>query len=143
MPFPATEEQIAAAERELGVTFPDDLRARLLADNGGDVAVDDWPEVLTLYPVWDDSDRARIRRTANHVVRENRPEMLGELRELDAFPADAIAIGASGGGDLLVLLADGRYAIWDHEPAELLDASVIWLFPGDHLPPHLVDEYEP
>jgi hypothetical protein len=133
MAFPVSEERIAAAEAELGVRLPDDLRARLRADNHGYVAVEDWPEVWNLFPVWDDSDRSRIRRTAEHIVRANRADRLEGARSRGELPADALAFAADDGGNLLVATGGG-YAIWVGATGELLDATVVWLLPGDELP---------
>jgi hypothetical protein len=122
--FSTTEEQIDAAERELGTSFPAELRERLQVENGGEIAVADWPELWQLFPVRDDSDKRRIKRSANHIVREN--ESLADLRDHGELPADAIAVATNGGGDLLVLTSEGSFAVWDHETAELEAASVVW-----------------
>jgi hypothetical protein len=136
MAFPVSEERIAAAEQELGARFPEDLRARLQADNHGYVAVGDWPEVWNLFPVWDDSDRSRIRRTGEHIVRENRAEWLEKARASGDFPADGLAFAADAGGNLLVATG-GRCAMWIGATGELHDATVVWMFPGDELPPYV------
>ncbi len=59
----------------------------------------------------DDSDRKRLSRTANDIVRETEA-----AREWDEFPADVVAIAGDGSGDALVLLpgSDEIY-IWSHE----------------------------
>ena len=56
-----------------------------------------------LHPVFDDSDRKRMGRTANHLVRET-----AVARGWSGFPAEAIAIGANGSGDRLVLMPAGE-----------------------------------
>jgi hypothetical protein len=58
---------------------------------------------------------------APHIVRET-----ASAKEWPDFPGDALAIGANGGGDVLVLLPDpaqDRYGDcvywWDHETGDL------------------------
>ncbi|WP_156028343.1 SMI1/KNR4 family protein [Candidatus Solirubrobacter pratensis] len=43
MPTPTGPERIAAAERELGFALPASLTAPLLAGNGGELLVPDYP----------------------------------------------------------------------------------------------------
>ncbi len=131
---------VARAEQELGKRLPPELRKRLLANNGGDVAVEPWPELWTLYPVLDDSDRRGLRRTASHIVREQARH--AELHRGDV-PERATVIAENAGGDLLLLLVAGGYAVWDHETAELdEDLTIIWMMPGDDPPSHLdPDDY--
>ena len=129
MAFPASEELVAQAERELGRDLPDELRRRLIENNGGEIAVVPWPDVWSLYPVRDDTDRRRLARTASHIVRQHTE--LAELREAGDLPDDAIAIAENAGGDLLLRLASESFAVWDHETAELdEDVSVTWTTPG-------------
>ena len=114
MPFPVDEAHLQTAERELGRTFPEPLRTRLLRRNGGEIYEADDPDedcVWWLHPVFDTSSHERIRRTANHVVRETQ-----SAREWSGFPPEAIAIGEDGNGNHLVLLpgSDEIYR-WDHE----------------------------
>jgi hypothetical protein len=88
----------------------------MVHENGGSVegAGDEWD----LHPLLDTSDRKRLARTCNDVVRES-----GVARDWVAFPSDAIAIGANGSGDRLVLLPSsddpsqfGEQVLWwDHE----------------------------
>nr|WP_254507336.1 SMI1/KNR4 family protein [Anatilimnocola floriformis] len=88
-------------------------------NNGGQITVgsDYW----FLHPIFDDSDRARLKRTCNDIVRET-----AAARDRPDFPAAALTIGNNGCGDELILLPDddsGRYAEvvywWDHETGEL------------------------
>jgi hypothetical protein len=124
MPFPTEERYIRDAELKLGVSFPPSLRARLLVANGGEVEVDD--DTWQLHPVFDATDRTRIKRTANHIVRET-----ASAREWSGFPPDAVAIGNNGTGDRLVLQPspnDPRSLgetvfFWDHETGELTEAA--------------------
>jgi hypothetical protein len=113
MPFPVLEAQIARAEGELGRRLPEPLRQRLLTDNGGEITVagDNWQ----LFPIFDDSDRKRISRTANHIIRET-----AEARKWRGFPSGAIAVGANDMGELLVLLRNSDLIfVWYHETGEL------------------------
>jgi hypothetical protein len=119
--FPVDEERVAAAEEALGRPLPAGLRERLLRDNGGEVIVEGYPgdAEWQLHPVWDDGDRKRMGRTANHLVRET--EEHGEL------PDGAVVVGANGTGDLLVLPAgDDEPAWWDHETGELHAVRTDW-----------------
>jgi hypothetical protein len=119
---------IGRAEQALGRRLPAAWRQRLLQANGGSLEIDE--EDWELYPVLDDSDQRRLKRTCNHIVRETE-----EARKWPHFPADAAAVGANGMGDLLVLLPDANddafedvVYVWRHEDgtteiAEDLDAS--------------------
>ena len=69
MPYPASNDLIFAAEAQLGRSLPSDHRARLGADNGGEIEARD--DTWQLFPVWDPTDRRTQGRTANHIVREN------------------------------------------------------------------------
>ena len=91
-----------------------------MIENGG--AVCGQPDVWMLYPIFDSSDKKRLKRTCNDVIRETQ-----NAREWAGFPDDAVAIASNGGGDQLVLLR-AKHATemlaeevywWDHETAEL------------------------
>ena len=119
MPFPVDPKFIQRAAERLGVRLPASYVARLTRENGGELIAGDadWQ----LYPVFDDSDRTRIKRTCNHVVRET---MLARTRP--DLPTTAIAIGEDGGGNHLVLLSDpdvnrlgNAVYRWDHETGEV------------------------
>jgi hypothetical protein len=119
MPFPLDIQFVKRAEAKLGRKLPLGYIAKMCRDNGGDVETgsDSW----CLYPIFEDSDRKRLKRTCNDIVRES-----GLARVWPDFPPDAVAIGHNGGGDHLVFLADpesDRYADavywWDHETGEL------------------------
>jgi hypothetical protein len=88
--------------------------------NGGEVGVG--PDYWTLHPIFDDSDKNRIKRTCNDIVRET----TWNLKEVLDFPTNVVVIGSDGGGDLLVLVANetsDRFGDavfwWDHETGEL------------------------
>lgn len=117
MPFPVDPMFIERAEKQLGRALPEALINRLRSENGGEVeaAGDTWQ----LHPVFDDSDRKRIARTANHVLRETEV-----ARCWSGFPAEALVIGSNGSGDHLVLIPEGhrfRDTVywWDHETGAL------------------------
>ncbi len=68
-----------------------------MADNGGQVETPD--DIWDLNPILDRSDRKRLRRTCNDILRKT-----GEARKWRGFPANAISIAQNGFGDHLVLL---------------------------------------
>jgi hypothetical protein len=117
MAFPVDRQFIERAEHQLGCPLPEALVRRLCSENGGEVeaAGDTWQ----LHPVFDDTDRKRIARTANHLLRETEV-----ARRWSGFPAQALAIASNGSGDHLVLVRDGNrfddtVYWWDHETGEL------------------------
>ncbi|HZN33078.1 MAG TPA: SMI1/KNR4 family protein [Pirellulaceae bacterium] len=112
-------ELVKRTETKLSRKLPLGYVARMCGDNGGAVAAarDKW----SLYPIFDDSDKKRLERTYNDIVRET-----AEARQCPEFPPDAVAIGHNSGGDKLVFMADaeaGRYADavyrWDHKTGKL------------------------
>ena len=119
MPFPITRAEIAKTEGKSGFTFPLGLKSRLSKDNGGEIEVagDYWQ----LIPFLDGSDRKRIARTCNDIVRET-----ARMRAWRGFPADAFVVAQNGGGDCLIIRpeADGSSELgetiylWDHETGE-------------------------
>ncbi len=76
-----------------------------------------------LFPFLDASDRKRIQRTCGSIDRETNTAR----KDWCGLPPDAVAIGANGGGDLLILIPmpDHPYALqhavywWDHETGEV------------------------
>ena len=125
MPFPLDVRFVRAAEAKLGRSLPLGYVARMCRDNGGSVEVGE--DLFELHPILDTTDRKRLARSCNDILRET-----AAAREYqpDQFPPDALAIGNNGGSDLLVLLPDpagGRYADavywWDHETGELHPAA--------------------
>lgn len=124
MPFPVEIKFINDAEAKLGVKFPASFVVKMTKLNGGSVAteIDDWQ----LFPFLDSSDRKRLARTCNDIVRETR-----SARESPHFPHEAVAIGANGGGDHLILLPqpDAPHLLshevfwWDHETGEIIQVA--------------------
>jgi hypothetical protein len=119
MAFPTSEEQIRAAENALAVAFPAALRRRLLRENGGELEAAD--DVWQLFPVQDTTDRKRLSRTANHIVRET-----AEARKWPGFPPAAIAIASDGSGNYLILEPSGVILLWDHESGSVAPVEVTW-----------------
>jgi len=117
MPFPVEEKLILRAENLLNVKFPDSYRIKMSNDNGGAVEVGE--DIFYLYPIYDDSDRKRIGRTINSVVKET------EYHRSNGLSKDVVAIGDNQGGDLLVFKINksghiDEKVFWiDHEVQEL------------------------
>lgn len=119
MAFPLDVRFVREAEAKLGRVLPAGYVSSMCQDNGGVVKVG--RDRFQLYPILDSSDRKRLARTCNDIIRETT-----SARSWPGFPADALAIGHNGAGDLLVLLPDpsgDRYSDtpswWDHETGEL------------------------
>ena len=119
MPFPLEHRFVQQAQEKLGRTLPPGYVARMCRNNGGQVSAG--TDVFNLYPILDSTDRKRLARSCNDIVRET-----ALARDWHGFPADGLAIGDNGGGDKLVFLPDQdapRYAdavyLWDHETGEL------------------------
>ena len=120
MPFPVELEHVRRTEVRLGVTFPQGFVARMLAENGGEVMIgeEDW----LLNPFLDVSDKTRLKRTANDIVRET-----ASARGWPRFPQSGVSIASNGMGDHLVLLEDparpghlqAAVFMWSHETGEL------------------------
>ena len=117
MPFDLDESFVVAAEIELGAILPLSYRRSMLQENGGELEAQDdsWEQ----YPIADTSDRKRMSRTCNHILKETQ-----NCLTWSGFPENAIAIAGNGAGDQLVLLKSGRelestvYA-WSHETGQL------------------------
>lgn len=124
MPFPVDEKYIVQTEQKLGVRFPESFRAKMQAENGGEVETS--PDAWRLYPFFDTSDKKRLKRTSNDIVRETQ-----SARKWESFPPDAVAIGANGGGDQLVFLRSSQSGNlgpavywWDHETGTVHELAV-------------------
>jgi hypothetical protein len=92
MPFDPAERFIRAAEEELGAPLPHSYRQVMMASNGGDVAA--YSDVWNLYPILDKSDRKRLSRSCNDILRETR-----RLRDWPDWPENAVAIAHNGTDD--------------------------------------------
>src|SRR5271168_1335657 len=108
MAFPVDIQFVKRAEAKLGRKLPLGYVVKMCRDNGGEVdaGTDHW----WLHPIFDDSDRKRLKRTCNDIVRET-----ASAREWPDFPPNALAIGHNGGGDKLVLLADPKASLYFDE----------------------------
>lgn len=95
MSFPIELARIREVEQTLGRQLPDGYVAHMQRANGGNTPDDRW----ILHPFFDATDRARIKRTAQHVLSET--EQAGRLK---AFPQGALVIGEDMEGTLLILL---------------------------------------
>ncbi|RCU50089.1 SMI1/KNR4 family protein [Corallincola holothuriorum] len=121
MAFDLEEKYLAQFELQLGFKLPSSYRAAMAINNGGELVVgeEDWQ----LFPILDQSDRKRIARTCNHVLRET-----NEAREWHDFPDNAVAIASNGCGDLLIFLVaneslSSEVYEWSHETRELTMVS--------------------
>ena len=67
MPFNLAEDKLAETEAILEAKLPKDYREAMKLDNGGEATTeeDDWE----LYPIKDTSDRKRMSRTCNHIIK--------------------------------------------------------------------------
>ncbi len=114
MPFPIDEKYIKETESELKVKFPNEFKNRMIKSNGGELVSDEFE--FELYPFFDKSDRKRISRTCNHIGLETK-----NAREWNGFPANGIAIGSDGFGNLIILTHNGNGVLtdeihfWNHE----------------------------
>jgi hypothetical protein len=108
MPFSVDDDRIADAEKALGRRLPDGLRGRLRQENGGEIEAAGI--VWSLHPVFDDSDRGRLRRTATSNVVHETEDARAAFEEL--FPEGAIVVANDGGGDYLLLLSDENEPRW-------------------------------
>jgi hypothetical protein len=119
MPFPITTAEIAKTEAKVGLTFPFCLTSRFSRNNGGEIKIAG--EIWHLIPFLDTSDRKKLARTCNDIVRETKG-----MRDWRGFPQDAFVVARNGGGDYLIVRpeSDGSTQLgetiyfWDHETGE-------------------------
>jgi hypothetical protein len=124
MPFPVESKLIVATEEKLGVKFPASFHQGMCEMNGGEV--DTGTDMWRLFPIFDTSDKKRLKRTANDIVRET-----ASAKEWSGFPTVAIAIGSNGSGNLLLMLPDEDDETklkdvvfsWNHETGDIRVAS--------------------
>ena len=123
MPFPVEPKYIQAAEQALGIQLPPRFKARLSAENGSEILLepDNEDSSFTLLPVFDTSDKKRLRRTCNHIAKET-----ASARESwHGFPTQAVLIGDNQCGDFLLLLPES--------PQQLGEAVFLWSSDGGEL----------
>jgi len=121
VPFNLAERFIRAAEEELGAPLPHPYRQAMMASNGGEVAAYD--AVWNLHPILDKSERKRLSRSCNDILRETRM-----MRDCPDWPDNALAIADDGTGDKLLFLRQGRLFqpevyVWLHDTGELIEVA--------------------
>ena len=120
MPFPIEQKYLEEMEKSLHVKFPSEYRNAMINENGGEIQKDNYH--FRLYPFFDKSNKKRISRTSNHILKENE-----SVKKWNNFPEEAIAIGSDDFGNQLVFLkvieesiANEELFFWDHETGELI-----------------------
>ncbi|WP_198314567.1 SMI1/KNR4 family protein [Chitinibacter sp. GC72] len=119
-PFNLDEKYIQAAELALGAALPESYRLAMQKENGGSIEVSG--DVWQQYPIADTSERKRLVRSCNHIIKET-----AFYRDCGFFPDQAVAIAGNGCGDQLVFIRtdieDNEFSsavyIWSHESGEL------------------------
>ncbi|MEP5762769.1 MAG: SMI1/KNR4 family protein [Litoreibacter sp.] len=116
MPWPVAEKYIEDCESKLGFTLPETYRVTMMNDNGGVVVCEG--DTWNLHPIWDKSDKKRLKRTANDVARET-----NEMASWTGWPDDAVCIAYNGTGDVLMFLGgssscDPTVHRWNHETGQ-------------------------
>lgn len=113
MPFAVDGKFVSEAEEKLGVKLPESYRNAMITENGGQVVVasDRWD----IIPIFDKSDRKRLARTCNDIVRET-----SAMRSWTGWLDEAVCIAQNGTGDALIFLTVGDRCpetiyYWDHE----------------------------
>lgn len=121
MPFDLSEEAVVAAENALGARLPESYRVSMKIANGGErTAIHDcW----FLIPILDKSNRKRLARTCNDIVRETEQQS-----SWPGWPEDAVKIADNGAGDALFFKIDGDKCLdavfhWNHETGEINNIS--------------------
>src|SRR4029450_9203620 len=109
---------IKSGEENLGAPLPHSYRQAMMASNGGDVAA--YNDIWNLHPILDTSDRKRLSRSCNDILRETR-----RMRDWPDWPENAVAIADNGTSDKLLFLREGRLYepevyLWLHDTGELI-----------------------
>lgn len=97
MPFPITEIELAKTEAKIGIRFPESFRNAMMADNGGEIVTDE--DQWELYPFLDTSDRKRLSRTSNDILRETEQD-----RKWPGFPQNGWSVANNGFGDHMLFI---------------------------------------
>ncbi len=108
---PLSEQELAAAERQLGVRFPEDYRSFMLCHNGGRPKPDSfaiaWAEGQAAGEDWKTSCFGWFyflwERDVANLLESNLVSFRGRL------PPDTIAIGHDAGGNQILLALAGPY----------------------------------
>jgi hypothetical protein len=121
VPFDVSESFVKKLEVEIGARLPESFRLSIMSENGGQIETDD--DVWFQFPIADTSDRKRLSRTCNHILKETQSAK-GWL----GFPQQALAIAENGSGDYLVFLKDGssfstQVFVWRHESASIYEIA--------------------
>ena len=117
MPFPIEEKYIINAEKELGADFPADYRVAMMKSNGMEIEIKEFG-LWTFFPIFNTADKKLIKRTANHILHENK-----QAHQWPNFPSDGLAIASDDCGNFLIFkrtankIFDEIYD-WDHETGE-------------------------
>lgn len=113
MPFPTEMKFVRRTEARLGVLLPLSYVNAMCRQNGGElfIAEEDWQ----LHPIFDDSDRTRLKRTCNDVGRES-----NQARSCSGFPANGVCIASNGCGDSLIFVPDVK------DPSRLSEVIFCW-----------------
>jgi hypothetical protein len=124
VPFELDERFIFAAEQKLEASLPFSYREAMMTNDGGRVLAFD--DVWDLHPILDTSDRKRLKRTCNDILRETE-----FMRDWPGWPENALAIASNGGGDRLVLLKVNRsyeptIYVWLHDTGELVAVADVF-----------------
>jgi hypothetical protein len=124
VPFNLEERFVVAAEQKLGAPLPYSYRHAMRTSNGGQVLAHD--DVWDLYPILDTSDRKRLGRSCNDILRET-----AFMRDWPGWPENALAIAGNGGGDRLVLIKMNRQYeptiyVWLHDTRELVAVAEVF-----------------
>jgi|SRR5262249_42357397 len=123
MPFELDERFIVAAEQKLGASLPYSYRQAMKASNGGTVLA--FNDVWELHPILDTSDRKRLKRSCNDVLRETE-----FMRDFPGWPQNALAIAWNGGDRLVLLKKDRQYEpevyVWLYDTGELVEVAEVF-----------------
>ncbi len=124
MTFSINEKYLSDAEKKIGAIFPHFYVNRIKMENGGYIKISS--ESWKLFPIFDSSEKKRLKRTSNDVLVETK-----NAREWKDFPTNAIAIGGNDYGDLLILIIDVKtnkmenaIFLWSHETGNVEKLSV-------------------
>jgi hypothetical protein len=118
------ERFIIAVEQKLGAALPYSYRRAMMTNNGGRVLAFD--DVWDLHPILNTSDRRRLKRSCNDILRETK-----FMSDWPSWPEGAIAIASNGGADRLVLLKVNRWFeptiyVWLHDTGELVAVANVF-----------------
>ena len=118
MGLPVDEGTVTETEIKGEFRFPTQWKQLLMASNGFEIEanIDTWQG----YPVKDTSSNKHLSRSANHVLWETE-----QLKKYSRFPANAIAVGANGAGDALIInKRSNEIFAWFHETGALTSITL-------------------